>query len=243
MEEEKKKKGGVIKKIIIGVLVVALLGAIFDGEDKNKNLETSVLNLTNEINNKTAEIQRLNNVIADLEEKLKNCETKITEEQKQETKIDKDQKSEEISEIEEEKDEIPETKEKEEEAKKLVMDIFMDKIIISKSDNDYIPDNNFTPDELSDYLENKGYAEETVKKATDFGWNSDFVAYHFYEYINDKSIEEIKKNLLDEKWLKDNNISNHAYTEEEVEYGEKLYEYYKEHKIFDWLLYWRRHFK
>lgn len=89
MQEE--KKGGIIKKIIIVVLALALLGAIFDGEDKNKNLEESVLNLTNEINNKTTEIERLNNVIADLQEKLKNCETKIEE----------GQKSEETSEIEE----------------------------------------------------------------------------------------------------------------------------------------------
>lgn len=73
------------------MLALALLGAIFDGEDKNKNLEESVLNLTNEINNKTTEIERLNNVIADLQEKLKNCETKIEE----------GQKSEETSEIEE----------------------------------------------------------------------------------------------------------------------------------------------
>lgn len=208
MEEEKRKKGGVIKKIVIVVLALGLLGAIFDGEDKNKNLEESVLNLTNEINNKTDEIERLNNVIADLKEKLKNCEAKITEEQKREI-------------------------EEEQEAKKLVMDIFIDKIIISKSDNDSAPDNNFTPDELSNYLENKGYSEEANKKATDFGWNSFYVAYYFHEYINDKSIEEIKKNLLDEKWLKDNNISKHVYTEEEVEYGEKLYEYYKEHGIFN----------
>lgn len=105
MQEEKKKKGGIIKKIVIVVLALGLLGAIFDGEDKNKNLEESVLNLTNEINNKTTEIERLNNVIADLQEKLKNYETKITEEQKQETKIEEDQESEEVSEIEEEKDE------------------------------------------------------------------------------------------------------------------------------------------
>lgn len=105
MQEEKKKKGGIIKKIVIVVLALGLLGAIFDGEDKNKNLEESVLNLTNEINNKTTEIERLNNVIADLQEKLKNYETKITEEQKQETKIEKNQESEEVSEIEEEKDE------------------------------------------------------------------------------------------------------------------------------------------
>lgn len=209
-EKEGKKKGGIIKKIVVVVLALALLGAIFDGEDKNKNLETSVLNLTNEINNKTTEIERLNNVIADLEGKLKNYKTKITEEQKQEI-------------------------EEEQEAKNLVMDIFIDKIIISKSDNDFMPDNNFTPDELSDYLENKGYSEEAIKKATDFGWNSFYVAYYFHEYINDKSIEEIKKNLLDEKWLKDNEISSHAFTEEEIEYGKKLYEYYKEQGYFNLL--------
>lgn len=118
MEEEKKKKGGVIKKIVIVVLALGLLGAIFDGEDKNKNLEESVLNLTNEINNKTTEIERLNNVIADLEGKLKNCETKIEE----------GQKSEETSEIEEEKDETVEmtTEEKEGMAEEIVKEMPVD---------------------------------------------------------------------------------------------------------------------
>ena len=49
MQEEKKKKGGIIKKIVIVVLALGLLGAIFDGEDKNKNLEESVLNLTSKL--------------------------------------------------------------------------------------------------------------------------------------------------------------------------------------------------
>ena len=108
------------------------------------------------------------------------------------------------------------------EAKGVVLDAFMDKIIISE------PDNNFITSELEDYLRDKGYSEENIKKAIDYGNNVNYVGYHISKNIDDKSIEEIKKNLLDEKWLKDNNISSTTFTEEEIENGEKLYEYFKE---------------
>lgn len=125
--------------------------------------------------------------------------------------------------LEEQKpEETPITEEKEQEIKSLVNDIYMDKVVICE------PDNNFTPDDLEEYLKNKGYSEENVKTAVNYGNNIYYVSYHFSKYINDKSIDEIKKNLLDEKWLKENNISQHAFTEEEIENGEKLYEHYKE---------------
>lgn len=108
------------------------------------------------------------------------------------------------------------------EAKGVVLDAFMDKIIISE------PDNNFITSELEDYLRDKGYSEENIKKAIDYGNSVNYVGYHISKNIDDKSIEEIKKNLLDEKWLKDNNISSTTFTEEEIENGEKLYEYFKE---------------
>lgn len=121
---------------------------------------------------------------------------------------------------EQKKEEAPATEEKE--IKSLVNDIYMDKIVI------YEPDNNFTPDDLEEYLKNKGYSEENVKTAVNYGNNIYYVAYHIHKYIAEKSIDEIKKDLLDEKWLKDNNVSQNAFTEEEIENGEKLYEYYKE---------------
>lgn len=108
------------------------------------------------------------------------------------------------------------------EAKGVVLDVYMDKIIISE------PDNDFKPSELANYLRDKGYSEENIKKAIDYGNNVNYVGYHISKNIDDKSIEEIKKNLLDEKWLKDNNISSTTFTEEEIENGEKLYEYFKE---------------
>lgn len=108
------------------------------------------------------------------------------------------------------------------EAKGVVLDVYMDKIIISK------PDNNFVTSDLEDYLRDKGYSEENIKKAIDYGNNVYYVGYHISKNIDEKSIEEIKKNLLDEKWIKDNNIAPQAFTEEEIENGEKLYEYYKE---------------
>lgn len=121
---------------------------------------------------------------------------------------------------EQKKEEAPATEEKE--IKSLVNDIYMDKIVI------YEPDNNFTPDDLEEYLKNKGYSEENIKTAVNYGKNIYYVAYHYHKYINDKSIDEIKKNLLDEKWLKENNVSQSAFTEEEIDDGEKLYEHYKE---------------
>lgn len=121
---------------------------------------------------------------------------------------------------EQKKEEAPATEEKE--IKSLVNDIYMDKIVI------YEPDNNFTPDDLEEYLKNKGYSEENIKTAVNYGKNIYYVAYHYHKYINDKSIDEIKKNLLDEKWIKENNVSQSAFTEEEIDDGEKLYEHYKE---------------
>lgn len=121
---------------------------------------------------------------------------------------------------EQKKEEAPATEEKE--IKSLVNDIYMDKIVI------YEPDNNFTTDDLEEYLKNKGYSEENIKTAVNYGKNIYYVAYHYHKYINDKSIDEIKKNLLDEKWLKENNVSQSAFTEEEIDDGEKLYEHYKE---------------
>lgn len=112
------------------------------------------------------------------------------------------------------------------EIKNAVFDAYMDKIIISE------PDNDFNTSELEDYLKEKGYSEENIKKAMDYGKNFYYVAYHIHKYIDDKSIDEIKKNLLDEKWLKDNNISSTTFTEEEIENGEKLYEYYKKLGIY-----------
>lgn len=108
------------------------------------------------------------------------------------------------------------------EAKGVVLDVYMDKIIISE------PDNNFVTSDLEDYLRDKGYSEENIKKAIDYGNNVYYVGYHISKNIDEKSIEEIKKNLLDEKWIKDNNIAPQAFTEEEIENGEKLYEHYKE---------------
>lgn len=121
-----------------------------------------------------------------------------------------------------EKQETKVAEEQKQEIKSVVNDIYMDKIIIAE------PDNDFTPSELEDYLKNKGYSEENIKTALNYGKNIYYVAYHYHKYINDKSIDEIKKNLLDEKWLKENNVSQSAFTEEEIDDGEKLYEHYKE---------------
>lgn len=121
-----------------------------------------------------------------------------------------------------EKQETKVVEEQKQEIKSVVNDIYMDKIIIAE------PDNDFTPSELEDYLKNKGYSEENIKTALNYGKNIYYVAYHYHKYINDKSIDEIKKNLLDEKWLKENNVSQSAFTEEEIDDGEKLYEHYKE---------------
>lgn len=108
------------------------------------------------------------------------------------------------------------------EAKGVVLDVYMDKIIISE------PDNDFKPSELANYLKDKGYGEENIKEAVSYGNVINDVAYQISKYIDNTSIDEIKKNLLDKKWLKDNNLSTAAYTEEEIEDGEKLYEHYKE---------------
>lgn len=108
------------------------------------------------------------------------------------------------------------------EVKSVVLDAYMDKIIISE------PDNDFKPSELEDYLKDKGYSEENIKEAVSYGNRINEIGYQISKNIDDKTMDEIKKDLLDVKWIKDNNISYNAFTEEEIEDGEKLYEHYKE---------------
>lgn len=105
-----------------------------------------------------------------------------------------------------------------EEAKDIVKKIYADEIIIIK------PDNNFSPSDLESYLTENGYYEETIKKSVEYGNKIYAISNHIFMNIENNSKEEIKKNLLDDNWVKENKISDEAYTEDEFNDGLYVYE-------------------
>lgn len=200
-QKQKQDKRKISKKIIIGVLILVIIGSIKAYSDEKYKRENADI----------IEVAKGFGEFADMLEKA-------------EPTIDFSE-PEKIAGEKQEEESIIEVIEKEQEVKKIVLDAYLDKIVISDSDG-------FVTSELEEYLRNKGYNEKTIKKAVNYGINVLAVSYEIKNYINDKSFDEIRKNLLDKKWVNDNKISSYAFTEEEIENGKKLYEYYKEQGVY-----------
>lgn len=109
-----------------------------------------------------------------------------------------------------------------EEMKNVILDIYLDKIIIAE------PDNNFTPSDLENYLREQNYSESNIEKAMDYGNDIYYISYYINKYVSDHTLDEIKSNLLDKNWVISNEIADHPFTSEEFEAGLLIYNHYKE---------------